>query len=1176
MICYNCGLKIHSTKTKECHFCGVKFGFQCSNCKTPNPTMAKFCFNCGSQQSVIKDASSIQNYSVLTESRKNVAILFADVTGFTALSEKLDPEILREIINDCFNYITVPVYELGGIIDKYIGDCVMVLFGAKTSHVDDTKRAVLCAMKMSKLIKEFCAQRIKPLGFDLHISIGVHYGLVVTGRIGNLYDMDYTVMGDTVNIAQRIQSNTPKSCIYVSEAVYRETDFDITYEGPITINAKNKENPIVCYMPTSIKRPLINTNELLPFVGRQSSLNELLDAKKAIESPECESSLIIGISGSSGIGKSALAERFLHLFKEDVRIIRTECNSSLFNIPYSLITNLLMNIMNINSTETLIVKQSRIISYISYVMAKYEDDEVKRNYQFISFLMGMEVDKETRDIISSMDAKVIFHEVASQLVLLFTEFENNFQSVILIEDIHFADTKSLSLLKEIWSGNTSRKGKNLYIYTTRNAIECLEELHQNKSKFIGLSPLDARGVSEYIKLYIGCDKVEDSCSDYILNFSGGNPLYLYELLKYIKTKSLFSISDNTVSLNKDIEKIPNSLQGLILSKLNYISEEATEVIQAASIIGKTFTTSVLDKLLGKNAESGDFLKEAENSNIIYLKSTYTHGGSREKLFSFSHDKERETIYNSILNKKKAYYHKEAARAIEAIYSRNLENYYEVLGEHFEKGDEPLSAASYYSYAAEHYKRLFNTQDALLYFLRAYNCKSVLKQASKDKLYYICLQLGELYTIMSDFSKAKSFLNKALKYTEDINEKWAVELDIAKIYKEQSKYKEAMTILNHLEEIMKQNNKLYGSLLFLKCNIQRVTGKQQLALENIKKAESILLKNRDYETLAKVFNAAGVIYHTSSDIDNALKSYLKAYKYSEKNGDLLTLVKCTGNMATIFHIQGDLNNAMKYFNIALELSKKISHLQSYVTNCNNLGVLYMDKGQFERAKELFGEAAKIAKETSTLFMLSASLSNLTDIEYFLGHYDQGVEYAREALEISIEIGDIEGEGINNISLAKISIDQARLQDAQNYLAEAYRIYCELNTDDGWSDYYYYLGQCSMELGELSEAMSYAIISKELSIKCQNSRKQAKAHRLIGILHYRLEDYISSIGCYDTSLELLEKEEALYEMIKSLYLRAIIYRKLGNIDAAQKDLKLVKSYSNKIDGCKWTKVIEHGIN
>jgi class 3 adenylate cyclase/predicted ATPase len=1173
MICYNCGLKIHSTNAKECHFCGVKFGSICGSCKAPNPVMAKFCFYCGSQQSIIKEASSVQNYSVLSESRKNVAVLFADVSGFTALSEKLDPEIVREIINDCFNYITTPVYELGGMIDKYIGDCVMVLFGAKTNHIDDAKRAVLCAVKMSKLIQEFSEERIKPLGFDLQLSIGVHYGLVVTGRVGNYYDMDYTVMGDTVNTAQRIQSNTPKSLIYVSDAVYKETNLDIAYEGPISITAKNKENPIICYIPTNIKNPLSSSREQVPMVGRQTSLMNLLDSKEAAGR---NGSCIVGITGPAGIGKSTLVEEFLLLCKEDIKVIKTECNPALINSPYSLITDLLMHIMNINPEETLIVKQSRIISYISFIMAKYEEDVVKRNYQFISFLMGMEVDKETRDIISAMDTKSIFGEVTRQLALLFHEFENRFQSLILIEDIHWADTRSITLLKEIWSTNSSRNGKNLYIYTARSTVEAFKALHKDNNKLIALQPLDTNSITEYIKLYIGCENVDSSCVDHIISFSSGNPLYMNELLKYIKKESLFYISDHTIYLKKEIKKIPSSLQGLILSKLNYLSQEAIEIAQAASIIGKDFTPSVLNKLLDKDTETEDCLKEAVNSNIIFLKHTYTHRGSKEKLYSFSHETERETIYNSILNKKKAYYHKKTAKAIEAIYSKSLESHYEVLGEHFEKGDEPLSAALYYSNAAQHYKNLFNTQEALIYFLKAYHCISKLKQASKEKLYNLCVQIGEHYAILSDFANAKLFLDKAIKYTEDVNEKWAVELDLARIYTEQSKYKEAMRLLDNIQEQMKQSHKLYGSLLFQKCNIQRVIGQSQQALANIKKAENILLKNKDYESLAKVLNTAGAIYHTNSDVDNALKQYLKAYKYCEETGDLLTLMKCAANMATIYHIQGDLNSAMRYFNAAMDLAKKISHRQGYVTSCNNLGVLYMDKGLFGKAKTLFEEAADISRETSTLFMWSASLSNLTDIEYYLGDYNSAIKYAIKALEISKEIEDIEGEGINNISLAKINIEQAQLINAKNYLDAAYKIYSELNTEDGWSDYFYYLAQYYMEQHNLTEALEQAQKSKELALKCQNNRKHAKALRLIGILLQRQENFADSLYYFDESIELLAKEEAAYELTKSLYLRAVSYSRLNDKEAADKDLKAAVKNIKEIDICKWTKIIERGIS
>lgn len=1173
MICYNCGLKVHSSNVKVCHFCGTRFGMTCNSCKAPNPPMAKFCCHCGSQLSGSIESSSVQNYNTLTESRKNVAIIFADVSGFTALSEKLDPEIVREIINDCFTYITAPVYELGGTIDKYIGDCVMVLFGAKISHIDDAKRAVLCTVKMNKLIKEFSDERIKPLGFDLQLSIGVHYGLVITGRVGNYYDMDYTVMGDTVNTAQRIQSSTPKSCIYVSDAVYKETQNDIEYSEPIAFSVKNKENPIVCYIPLRIINSLSSSKEQVPMVGRHDCLMEL---SRILESSKHNANCVTGIIGPAGIGKSTLVEGFLSLTKDDLKVIKMECNPEWTNSPYSLISMLLMSIMNINAGESLIVKQSRIISYISFILSKHDEEAVKRNYQFISFLMGLEIDKETRDIISSMDTKSIYTEITKQLILLFHEFENRFRALILIEDIHWADLKSVSLLKEIWTNSVSTgNGKNLYIYTSRNLPESFKELPQNNHSFIILTPLNKTNVIDYIKLYIGCDEADSNFADYIYSFSGGNPLYMHELLRYIKKVPLYYISNNTVFLQKSMDKVPSSLQGLILSKLNYMSQGATEIAQAASIIGKDFPIAVINKLLHTDVEAEEFLKEAVDSNIIYLKNTYTYSGRIERLYSFTHETEREAIYNSILNKKKVNYHRDTGRAIEILYSRNIESYNEVLGEHFENGNEFSKASEYYANAAQHYKNLFNTQEALAYFKKAYNCVTKQKQTDKEKLYPLCVEIGELYSILSDFKNSKYFLNKALKLTDNINDRWYAELDLARIYKDQSKYKQAMDILNEIQKEMKPSNSLYGSLLFLKCSIQRLTGQSQQALFNIRKAENILAKNKDYNNLAKVLNAAGVIYHTTSDIDCALKSYIKAYKYSEKVGDLQTLMKCAANMAIIYHIQGNLNNAMKFFTIAVDLSKKISHKQGYVTSSNNLGILYMNKGLFIKAKALFEEAAKISKETSTLFMQSASLSNLADIEYYLGDYKAAKKYAAQALDISKEIEDIEGEAVNNISLAKISIEQGLLGEAKEYLDASSRIYSELNSEDGWSDYHYYLAQYFLELNKLEQSQEQGEKALELTAKCQNNRKQAKAVRLLGIILQQNNDFQASLDKFDASIELLEKEEASYELAKNFYLRALSNKRLNKKEAAQKDLKAALANINKIDKCKWTKIIEHGI-
>jgi tetratricopeptide (TPR) repeat protein len=237
---------------------------------------------------------------------------------------------------------------------------------------------------------------------------------------------------------------------------------------------------------------------------------------------------------------------------------------------------------------------------------------------------------------------------------------------------------------------------------------------------------------------------------------------------------------------------------------------------------------------------------------------------------------------------------------------------------------------------------------------------------------------------------------------------------------------------------------------------------------------------------------------------------------------------------------------------------------------------MDKGLFGKAKLLLEEAAKISKESSILFMQSASLSNLADIEYYIGDYKTARKYADHALEISRQIEDVEGEAINHISLAKISIEQKKLQDTEHHLDAACKIFSELNSEDGWSDYHYYLAQYYMELNKLGLAIEQAHKSQELAVKCRNSRKQSRALRLIGIILQRQEDFSNSLSPLNESILLLEKEEAYYELTKSLYFRAVTHHKLNEIDASNKDLKAATTYIKKIDKCKWTKIIEHGIN
>ena len=185
---------------------------KCTKCGFDNPENARFCAGCGVQLSTVskKKVDSLSDRG----SRKKVAVLFADLSGFTALSEDSDPEEVTDLINDIFQRLSEVIYKYEGYIDKYMGDCVMALFGAPITHEDDALRSVLCGLEMLNVMKEF---------EGLNLSIGINYGIVMAGRVGSDQKMEYTVMGDTVNLAQRLETAAENGQILVSDQIVSQT-----------------------------------------------------------------------------------------------------------------------------------------------------------------------------------------------------------------------------------------------------------------------------------------------------------------------------------------------------------------------------------------------------------------------------------------------------------------------------------------------------------------------------------------------------------------------------------------------------------------------------------------------------------------------------------------------------------------------------------------------------------------------------------------------------------------------------------------------------------------------------------------------------------------------------------------------------------------------------------------
>lgn len=1129
--------------------------------------MAKFCFNCGSKLSKFEYGSSVHNYDTLAESRKNVAVIFADVSGFTALSEKMDPEEVRELINDCFNYITKPVYELEGTIDKYMGDCVMVLFGAKYIHSDDAKRAVMCAMRMMNLIKDFSQERLASKGFSLSLSIGINFGLVVTGSVGNYFDKDYTVMGDIVNIAQRLQSSAEKGTILVSESVYMETRDVVHYSEACDIVVKNKEKPVRCYHPISLNAEY-SFEQKISFVEREEEINLLnsIYNRALTNSTQC-----VAVIGEAGIGKTRFLKEFVSQIGNDIKKIWVDCSYASQSRVHYLISSIIMSIMNIGSEDSINIKQHRLASFLDYILSSCSDEEIKRNYDFLGLLLGFNRDNEFQNILNSMNFESIKREILKQLSIFFVNLCKKHRLVVIVDDMQWADSNSLQLFKELIEDLPDINA--IFILSSRYEIRMAKHAENERYSVIRLRALSKEGTESLACKLLECGSIDKTLLDAINRFTKGNPLYTREFIANIKRRGKYAVKAGVAYLDEsEITLLPNNIQNLILSNLSILDDRAKTILQAASAIGKDFHLSLLAALLDFDMDETVMLKMPIELNIISVKSVYTARGMIEKIYTFNHDMEREVIYESILNRNKKELHKKIAEIIESRYEKDIESYYEVLSEHFCKAGVKKKAAEYYYKAALKLKNNFNFASSLDHYSKFLELTGERSEYKGDsKVVYALRDIGYINFVTANYDKAIEFLNRALdaaRMSQDIH---TIRLMIAEVYKDKGMFDEALALLNDIEPEIRQDDDIYGKLLQMKCSILRITGNPE-ALSYARKSEKALLKVKDYYNLSETMKQVGIIYFTKGEIDKALLYMNKSYKYAEKVDNLELMAKVSGDMGIIYHSTGMISKAMEAFERSMSISRKISYLKGYVAACINMSILHMDKGMFNKAEALLKESLEISRNIVSKLYECISLTNLGDIMYEKGNFADAEDCYDKSLEIAKSINVPIEEGVNYIGLAKLNMKLQKYEKVPWLLDAASRIFSEAGEIVYLCDCYIYKGLYELVKCNYDEALNCCGMAIDTAEECRNDKKKLKALRLKGNVYIHKGEGNKAMQLFEKAIVLAEKIESDYEIAKGYFGKFKSLSMMNRYDEADACLKKAKDAIRRIDACRWSSIID----
>ena len=573
--------------------------------------------------------------SALEGERKQVTVLFADVAGFTTLAEQLDPEVVHDIINRCFEGITAEIHRFEGTINQYTGDGVMALFGAPLAHEDSPRRAVHAALGIQRAIRDVAHALQAERGLSLQMRIGINTGLVVVGKIGDDLRMDYTAVGDTTNLAARLQQMAPPGSVMISAATHQHVaGFFETRdlgETPVKGRAPAHAFEVLRSRGRRTRFDVAVERGLTPLVGRERELSTLYERFREAKAGRGQ---VVGIAGEAGMGKSRLVLEFRRALAqagEAVTWLEGHCISFGQASPFLPLIELLRENFQIDEFDG----EPEIIAKVEHGMRRM--GELEAYIPAIRYLLSVDPGDPA---LAAMEGAARRRHLFAAVRALSLRGAQLRPLVLVVEDLHWIDTSSeefltflldavvgvpLLLLVTYRIGYTPPFGSRSF-YTTLT-------LHS-------FSEAETLALAGYI---LGMAQFPAELQTALMEKAEGVPLFIEEVTRTLLDLGVLQREDGTYRLVKNLSEVsvPDTIQGIIMARLDRLGEDGKRTVQLASVIGRQFLVRLLARVAGLSERLAGLLRELQALEIIY-----EQGLVPEPAYIFKHAVIQDVAYNT--------------------------------------------------------------------------------------------------------------------------------------------------------------------------------------------------------------------------------------------------------------------------------------------------------------------------------------------------------------------------------------------------------------------------------------------------------------------------------------------------------------------------------------------------
>jgi adenylate cyclase len=988
-------------------------GWVCSACGGENPERTRFCGHCGAPADTaatptepdVADALRsfvagpvaerlVESGGSLPEERRLVTALFADVSGFTSLADRLDPEQLLEVIDPVIAALSSVVGRHGGYVEKFAGDALMALFGAPVSHEDDAVRAVRVALAMHAELERIVADL--PHEAELTLHVGINSGHGIARILGSEARMDYAVLGDAVILAQRLESAAPPGETYVSESTVRLTEDAFEFEPVGELTLKGKAKPVPAWRVVRA-RERGDGRAGAALVGRQ---HELAVVRAAVGALAGGNGGVLAITGEPGIGKSRLTAAAQEQARAGgARLLQARCLSYGASLPYWPYVDIIRGFAGLSSEDDPTTTRARLA------------DAVGAPAPFFARLLGLPVDDGAVARLEPEAFRRGLHDAVRAWLASLSPL------LISLEDVHWMDPSSFELTEELIR---LRSGAPiLFIVVARP--EAREQLAGLDGRSIELGPLTRDGVGQLAAATLG-GAAPDELIDFIERRTSGNPLFVEELVRTLRDRNALELTSGGWAMRTgwDVRDLPPSIEGLLAARIDLLSRDSAALLQTASVIGRRVPVPLLERVAGNGS-----LTTAVDELV---RSGFLERGEGETLL-FHHALVQDAAYERLLQRRRRELHLRVAESAEQLYGSG-EHVIDLLARHLYLGGGE-QARDYLVRAGTRAKRLFANEEAILHLERARE----LDADAPD----VNVALGELYELVGRYDDALQRYVDVKRGTPDDVRAWA---GLAATFRKQGRYDDSLAAVNealatpalkgadlvplwienswtlavsgHYEQaidvllaglasVEPREDALVGRLLLELAVSEMFTGRLADALEHGLRAERMLAAHDDTVGLAKAMRVLGAVYEKQDRLNDAASVLRRGVELAYRVGSVEEAGGCLINLGMVELKRQRIAEAINCDHEAIELFERVGHGSGRAIGYANLAEKLTAKGDLPQALETAEHALELAGAIGLAYTVADVTKTIASIKLEEGDLEAAGSRAEEAAALFAEVG-----------------------------------------------------------------------------------------------------------------------------------------------------------------------------